>query len=157
MTKNIIKTNLKTSDKIKLTYNGKEVEMTLGDFNTFLNANLSPSVVGDYLPLAGGTITGDLNIDGADINDANSNALIKFGAYSQNDISITSDNDAYGEGYVYVGSDYGQIGFNTNYLTTSNNECTLFFNNTRNVTANSLGVNISGSGSGGFLLIQVVK
>jgi hypothetical protein len=37
--KNIIKSNLKTSDRISLIYNDEEVEMSLVDFNTYLNSS----------------------------------------------------------------------------------------------------------------------
>lgn len=43
MGKEIIKTNLKLSDKISLKYNDREVDMSLSDFKTFLDANLEPS------------------------------------------------------------------------------------------------------------------
>lgn len=43
MSKEIIKTNLKLSDKISLKYNDREVDMSLSDFKTFLDANLEPS------------------------------------------------------------------------------------------------------------------
>lgn len=39
--KPVIKDNLKTSDRITLIYNNNEVEMSLADFTTFLNSNLS--------------------------------------------------------------------------------------------------------------------
>lgn len=39
--KNIIKNNLKDSDRISVIYNNEEVEMYIADFNTFLNNNLS--------------------------------------------------------------------------------------------------------------------
>lgn len=38
-----IKTNLKGSDKIPLIYNGKKVEMTVEDFQAYLDANSSSS------------------------------------------------------------------------------------------------------------------
>jgi len=43
MAKEIIKTNLKLSDKVSLKYNDREVEMTLSDFKTFLDVNLEPA------------------------------------------------------------------------------------------------------------------
>ena len=43
MAKEIIKTNLKLSDKVSLKYNDREVDMSLSDFKTFLDANLEPS------------------------------------------------------------------------------------------------------------------
>lgn len=43
MAKEIIKTNLKLSDKILLKYNDRDVDMSLSDFKTFLDTNLEPS------------------------------------------------------------------------------------------------------------------
>lgn len=43
MAKPIIKTNLKGSDKIELKYNGREVDMTLTDFKTYLDEVLEPT------------------------------------------------------------------------------------------------------------------
>jgi hypothetical protein len=37
--KPVIKSNLKTSDRITLTYNNEEVEMSLADFKTYLNSS----------------------------------------------------------------------------------------------------------------------
>jgi len=64
--KNIIKSNLKNSDRISVIYNNEAVEMSLTDFITFMSSSLS----GDYLPLTGGTITGNLAVDGQAYSDS---------------------------------------------------------------------------------------
>lgn len=53
MAKETIKTNLKLSDKVNLVYNGKEVDMTIENFKTYLDTILEPaaSVLADAGPL----------------------------------------------------------------------------------------------------------
>lgn len=115
----------------------------------------SASDISDYLPLAGGTMTGDITMGAnADIVfdvtgsirwDGLTSGLINFGANGE--LGITTDNDGYLEAWVYMTNAIMQIGFGNESIDVSAELVAIKVDSTSYASFAPTAVSIGGAGA----------